>query len=51
MEYIEIRDKGTMALIIDKCPYIDLNKTFDCGQCFRFEPVSYFGNKVEFGGV
>ena len=51
MEYIEIRDKGTMALMIDKCPYIDLNKTFDCGQCFRFEPVSYFGNKVEYGGV
>ncbi len=51
MEYIEIRDKGTMAIAIEKCPYIDLVKTFDCGQCFRFEPVSYFGNKVEFGGV
>ena len=51
MEYIEIRDKGTMALMIDKCPYIDLNKTFDCGQCFRFEPVSLFGNKYEYGGV
>ena len=51
MDYIEIRDKGTMAIMIDNCPYIDLAKTFDCGQCFRFEPVSYFGNKVEFGGV
>ena len=51
MDFIEIRDKGTMAIMIDNCPYIDLNKTFDCGQCFRFEPVSMFGNKVEFGGV
>ena len=51
MEFIEIRDKGTMALVIQDCPYIDLSKTFDCGQCFRFEPVSIFGNKVEFGGV
>lgn len=30
---------------------IDIFKTFDCGQCFRFDPVSYFGNKYEFGGV
>ena len=26
-------------------------KSFDCGQCFRFDPVSHFGNKIEFGGV
>ncbi len=26
-------------------------KSFDCGQCFRFDPVSYFGNKIELGGV
>lgn len=51
MEFIEIRDKGTKAIMIDNCPYIDLNKTFDCGQCFRFEPVSIFGNSVEYGGV
>ncbi len=51
MEFVEIRDLGTKAIMIDNCPYIDLNKTFDCGQCFRFEPVSIFGNKVEFGGV
>ena len=51
LEFIEIRDKGTMAIMIDNCPYIDLNKTFDCGQCFRIEPVSIFGNKVEYGGV
>lgn len=26
-------------------------KSFDCGQCFRFDPVSLFGNKIEVGGV
>lgn len=30
---------------------INLFKTFDCGQSFRFDPVSVFGNKYEFGGV
>lgn len=51
MEFIEIRDQGAMAIMIENCPYIDLAKTFDCGQCFRFEPVSMFGHKAEFGGV
>lgn len=26
-------------------------KTFDCGQCFRFDPVENSSNKVEFGGT
>ena len=26
-------------------------RTFDCGQCFRFDPVSLYGNKYEYGGV
>ena len=30
---------------------IDISKTFDCGQCFRFEPVSLLGHKYEIGGV
>ncbi|MBQ7352615.1 MAG: DNA-3-methyladenine glycosylase 2 family protein [Clostridia bacterium] len=30
---------------------IDISKTFDCGQCFRFEPVFLFGHKHEIGGV
>ena len=32
-------------------PQISVFKTFDCGQCFRFDPVSKFGHKYEFGGV
>ena len=51
MEFIELKDHGKNAMLIDGCEKIDLAKTFDCGQCFRFEPVSYFGNKVEYGGM
>ena len=39
------------AVKIEGIPYIDIFKTFDCGQCFRFDEVSIFGNKQEFGGV
>ena len=30
---------------------LDISKTFDCGQCFRFEASSHFENKIEFSGV
>ena len=30
---------------------LDISKTFDCGQCFRFEISSHFENKKEFSGV
>lgn len=39
------------AIKIQNCPYIDIFKSFDCGQCFRFDPVSVFDHKYEFGGV
>ena len=39
------------AVHIESVPRISLFKTFDCGQSFRFEPVSLFGNKYEVGGV
>ncbi len=29
----------------------DVNKTFDCGQCFRFDPVEGTPHEVEFAGV
>ena len=32
-------------------PTLSIFKTFDCGQCFRFDPVSLYGNKFEYGGV
>ena len=42
---------GIDAVQIINAPKISLFKTFDCGQCFRFEPVSLFGNKYEVAGV
>ncbi len=44
-------ENGVKAVKIENIPYIDIYKTFDCGQCFRFDQVSIFGNKYEFGGV
>ena len=44
-------ENGVCGVKIENPPRIDIFKTFDCGQCFRFDPVSIFGNKHEFGGV
>lgn len=44
-------ENGVCGVKIENPPRIDIFKTFDCGQCFRFDPVSYFGKKHEFGGV
>ena len=42
---------GTPYVVASGIDTLDIYKTFDCGQCFRFEPVSLFGNKYEYGGV
>ena len=42
---------GVKGVKAEGIPRINIFKTFDCGQCFRFDPVSMFGNKYEFGGV
>lgn len=51
----EIREytlgNGINYVIVNKIPRLDIFKAFDCGQCFRFDEVSLFGNKYEFGGV
>ena len=44
-------ENGVCGVRIDNPPRINIFKTFDCGQCFRFDPVSLFGHKHEFGGV
>jgi len=51
-KYVEFTlENGVNAVKIEDIPYTDIFKTFDCGQCFRFDEVSIFGNKCEFGGV
>ena len=44
-------EDGTPTVYIEGLSCFDIGKIFDCGQCFRFDPVSVFGNKVELGGV
>ena len=46
-----ITDTGEPYVVIENAPEIDIFKTFDCGQCFRFDPVNFYGNKYEYGGV
>ena len=46
-----ILENGVHFVEACEIPYIDIFKTFDCGQCFRFDRVQMFGNKWEFGGV
>ena len=47
----DITNDGIPYVHVENIPRLNIFKTFDCGQCFRFEPVSRFGNKCEFGGV
>ncbi|MBP3494896.1 MAG: DNA-3-methyladenine glycosylase 2 family protein [Clostridia bacterium] len=44
-------ENGIKCVKIEGIPRLNIFKTFDCGQSFRFDPVSLFGNKYEFGGV
>ncbi len=52
-------EKITEKLLANKTPYLhltdipktDIFKTFDCGQCFRFDRVEKYGDKYEFEGV
>ena len=39
------------VFVVKDIPKLNIFKTFDCGQCFRFNPVNYFGHKYEFEGV
>ena len=46
------RREGTVNYIkLENITDFDVRKTFDCGQCFRFEPVSPSAHAVEYGGV
>ena len=42
---------GLPLLEVSGVKGLDLNKTFDCGQCFRFEPVENSRHECEWGGI
>lgn len=49
---ITTRRDGLLTYIkVDNVTDFDISKTFDCGQCFRFEPVTDSRHECEFYGV
>lgn len=42
---------GKPCLRVEGVGIFDTGKTFDCGQCFRFDPVPTPTHRVEYGGV
>lgn len=44
-------EDGTECVHVENINRLNLFKTFDCGQAFRFEPVSLLGKKYEYLGV
>ena len=42
---------GVPAVMVEGVSDFDVQKTFDCGQCFRFERVEDSPHQMEFGGV
>ncbi len=44
--------RGDISVVkIDGLELFDINKSFDCGQCFRFDKVEGSAHEVEFAGV
>ncbi len=47
----ERNENGVTYIKIDNVRGFSVSKTFDCGQCFRFEPVPETKHETEFSGV
>lgn len=48
---VEKYDIEKNCVIISPVECFDVNKIFDCGQCFRFERVENTNHEIEFSGV
>ena len=46
----EFTSDGVTGVKIENVPLFDVNKIFDCGQCFRFDPVENSRHQAEFLG-
>jgi len=42
---------GISVIKVENIQLFDINKVFDCGQCFRFDPVSDSTHEIEYAGV
>lgn len=50
-EAYEISTPSLPIVRIDRVPLFDVNKVFDCGQCFRFDKVEDSIHEAEYAGV
>ena len=46
-----VGEQGEPCLRVGGVSGFDVRKTFDCGQCFRFDPVKDAQHAVEYGGI
>ena len=51
MEVKEMREGKLLVVRISGTELLDIGKTFDCGQCFRFDEVKTSRHEVEYAGV
>ena len=51
MDFKEKREGNIPYIEISGVEYFDVGKTFDCGQCFRFDKVENSRHSAEYAGV
>lgn len=51
MNITEICKNGCPCVVVEGVTCFDIGKIFDCGQCFRFDPVPNSEHEKEFSGV
>ena len=51
MVVTEDKRTGLSVLTVTLDGSFDVGKTFDCGQCFRFDPVENSSHEIEYSGV
>ncbi len=51
MDLKQLKDGNISVIEVSGIDYLDVSKTFDCGQCFRFDKVQNSSHKVEYAGV
>ena len=50
-EVSEMREGSLPVIKLSHVPFFDVDKIFDCGQCFRFDRVENSSHSTEFAGV
>ncbi len=51
MNVEQVKDGNVSVIKAEGIDCLDVNKTFDCGQCFRFDRVVHSAHEAEYAGV